>query len=173
MKYISLFSIVSTVFFFFQSCKSSKPTQLPPLPDTITVVIKAINISENFTSQDEVIVLLHNELTDSVYHASLYTFNKGSQIYFDVPSKFLIQSTISLIEQDDYRSIQEVQTQFIPNFKLIQQVHKQQNYAELENLLGDNDIIGIKRIKNRPSDFNFSGIHKLDKYEYSIRFSYY
>lgn len=152
--------------------------------DSLKLTIKAINLSEDMsrlsTKNDEILILLY-ELKDSL-ELDQFLFSKQLKLDEKNRSKIVWFSTnkelsksrliLFLIEQDSGTPMEQIDPVIRVHYRPIINAYKSGDYLEIEKYLGDEDVLGIKTIcelnTETPVQFSFNGIHKLDKYEYSI-----
>ena len=152
--------------------------------DSLYLSIEAINLSEDMsrlsTKNDEILILIY-ELKDSLEldqflynkHLKLDDKNRSKKVWLST-NRELSKSRLILflIEQDSETPIEQIDPIIRVHYKQIINAYKSGNYLKIEKYLGDEDVLGIKTISKldseTPAQFNFKGIHKLDKYEYSV-----
>ena len=148
------------------------------------IVINAIDLSEDLsrfsTKNDEILVLIY-ALKDS---SSLQAPLLSSKHFFDAKKwvdslsfgKWRPMNDQKLIfffiEQDSDLSIEQIDPVIRVHYKQLTKYYNDNNYSKIEKYLGDEDLLGVKVLENINTNFKFSGIHKLDKYEYQIKISY-
>ena len=83
------------------------------------------------------------------------------------------RTLLFLIEQDSELSIADMDSAVRINHRDIIREFNNRNYTGVEKYLGDEDVLGfrvIQKLKSfEPNVFSFSGIYKLDKYEYQVK----
>lgn len=164
--------------------KESKELQLGA-KDSLRIIVDAIDLSEDMsrlsTKNDELLILIY-ELQDSLIldqflfskELKLDEKNRSKTTWFST-NKNLTKSKLLflLIEQDSETPIEQIDPIVRIHYQQIIKAFESGNYIEIEKFLGDEDVLGIKtisKLSNRTSiKFRFSGIHKLDKFEYVIR----
>lgn len=186
--------VIFMLIFVFASCRGTKNLTTTSTPskevelsatDSLNLSIEAINLSEDMsrlsTKNDEILILIY-ELKDSL-PMDQFLFSKQLKLDEKNRSKNFWLTThreltkgrliLFLIEQDADTPVEQIDPILRVHYKPIIKAYRGGNYLEIEKYLGDEDVLGIKTIskldRETPAEFNFYGIHKLDKYEYSIR----
>ena len=186
--------VILILTFVLAGCRGNKNLSTTSTPikqvelsvtDSLNISIEAINLSEDMsrlsTKNDEILILIY-ELKDSL-ELDQFLFSKQLKLDEKNRSKNFWLSTnreiskgqliLFLIEQDSETSVEQIDPILRIHYKPIIKAYKGGNYLEIEKYLGDEAVLGIKTISKldseTPAQFNFNGIHKLDKYEYSIR----
>lgn len=176
MKYLFYIFICLSAY----ACVNTKPSvSNQTLPDSVRVTIVAKNLTEDLSSfsskKDEVIILLYkNDSSLQIpFLRKEHTFTKrGDSLNFKVHKTALQHSLFVLLEKDTEDTISIIENRFRKNHLKIKQAHKNSDYNLLEKLLGDDDVIGVKNIQILPTSFNFSGVYKLDRFEYETFITY-
>lgn len=77
-----------------------------------------------------------------------------------------------LIEQDAELPVSHIDSTLRVSHHAIMTEFNAGNYSGIEQYIGDEDILGAKVISklnfSQPNDFYFTGMYKLDKYEYQV-----
>jgi len=147
------------------------------IPDSLTVIVQGINISENVSGKDELIVLGYT-YCDSVLAAPLF----AHKFYFSPQTgsrhfKFTWSDTstpllIVLLEEDSDTPIDSLDSLVRLHHVALRKAFSASQYLVIEKYLGDDDVLGIKTISSihcqDPTVLTFAGLYKLDKYEYRI-----
>lgn len=176
MKYLFLLFICLSAY----ACVNTKPSvSKQTLPDSLNITIVAKNLTEDLSSfsskKDEVIILLYKSdsslQTPFLVKEHIFT-KRGDSLNFKVHKTALQHSLFVLLEKDTEDTISVIENRFRKNHLKIEHAHKNSDYGLLEKLLGDDDVIGIKKINETPTSFNFSGVYKLDRFEYNVSILY-
>ncbi len=153
--------------------------------DSLTINIHAVDLSEDmsrFSTQDDELMVLIYEMKDSteldslVFHKKMVldNTNTSGQVWFS-SNKNLIESTLlfMLIEQDEETPIEQIDLIISAHYQSIIHAFERRDYSGIKRVIGEEDILGIKKItklsRETTVQFRFSGVHKLDKYDYLIR----
>lgn len=152
--------------------------------DSLNITITCINLSENFTGNDEVVILSYlydndsSTLSEPLFREKLKFFPKTGTKQFNCKLKKDISNQrmlFFLIEQDTELSIAAIDSAVRVSHRDIMREFNNRNYTGVEKYLGDEDVLGfrvIQKLKStEPNVFSFSGIYKLDKYEYQVKLS--
>ncbi|MCR9250611.1 MAG: hypothetical protein NXI20_09305 [bacterium] len=169
---------ICVLLFILDSCKTIKPDYHYITSDTVNFELQAINLSEDMTSlatgNDE--ILLSFLSTDSIprliekwYHI-FESRNSYFQFKFDKGSHD--QVLCVFVEYDSDRSLDSVAYDLEINIDSALVAFDRRDYKLIEEIIGDEDILGYKMINIQRSDsVRVTGIHKFDKYEYMLRWS--
>lgn len=81
--------------------------------------------------------------------------------------------TFVLIEVDTRKNLKQIEPIVRLNLHEIQNAKQNGDFGVVLDLLGDDDLVGIKRVScseidRRPVRINFKGIHIFDSYNYQI-----
>ncbi len=173
------------------SCKSvntktNSTTRTNSAPDSIFLSIHALDLTEDMSaisSKHDELTLLVYEVSDSakflqlVYSASFILTREGRKQVSWANSSDLVGKTYSivLLERDTDQSTDEIENAVRNQYVDIEKHFLKQGNFGIENYLGDNDILGIKKIETLGQtdkiDFELRGFFKLDKFEYLLRIS--
>lgn len=150
--------------------------------DSLSLVIKAIDLSENMSrlsSQNDELLLLIYEMEDSVKLGApivscQFTLDLAMKTKrIDLPNTMITtnnQLLLFLIEQDSDVPVQQLDPIIRIYFQQIIKDFEANEYLQLEQYLGDEDLLGVKFLPKLQAggvyQFNFSGMQKLDKYQY-------
>jgi len=152
------------------------------LSDTVLVIIKSENLSEDFSKNDELLILAYVSKDSSVLDTAilkkrLTLTDQKMQDEFqwkitpDLADKDLL---IFLIEQDADTPIEQIDAILRIHSSNVINAFKNRNYSSIEKYLGDEDILGIKLLEkpdfNYPIEFYFRGLYRMDRYEYLLTF---
>jgi hypothetical protein len=153
-------------------------------PDSLKIVVTANNLSEDISGNDELVVLgylhqdtleLSNPIVASrlVFPAKKISRQVNVKLAEDITGKSLL---LFLLEQDADWSVSKIDSVLRVSHSNIRKAHATRNYTEIEKYLADDDVLGIKIIpgvkSNEPQLVSFTGIYKLDRYDYLIRISF-
>lgn len=151
------------------------------LPDTVTISVEAINLSEDMSTlsskNDELLVLIYDYrdstklskplaseyfVLDSAHRKHELTFNSNP-----------IENVLFLLlEVDSNKSPDQIEKYFRRHFKEILQLFTEKNRVELEKHLDDEDLMGSRFINFNEGEssvmFTFQGRYKLDKFHYRV-----
>jgi hypothetical protein len=164
--------------------KNISTTVLPihSTTDSLFLIVQSSNLSEDMSSlssnNDEVAIFIYS-FTDSIIHnppvfSANFVLTKNQMAdTFNITSlknNFSQTMILFLLELDTERSIQEMAPLLPTHCKKIIQAYTDRNYLEIENYLGDDDVLGIQIIKefNHTSSFEFNDIYKMDRFSYKI-----
>lgn len=79
---------------------------------------------------------------------------------------------VVLFELDSENPVDHIDKSFRTNYKQVLNEYKIKNYSGLEELIGDDDLLGVRIIDkfqcDGKIDFSFNRVYKLDKYDYRI-----
>jgi len=154
-------------------------------PTLSTIQIRAENLSEDLsriaTNNDELVMLLYTIGNDKKYNEALFTeyftldtIQRYNQFEFDkIPKNIDSDLLFFLIEMDSDHSLQVMTTKVQASFEDIQVAYKSRATQKLKEILGDDDLLGIKKISAEElksvNDFIIEGVQKMDRYRYIIR----
>lgn len=189
MKFIKILFLFGLLIFL--SCKSqqkltstSSPSTIEQSTDYSTCQIKAFNLSEDMsslaTNNDELIILIYaiNEegaLTEPLCSKSLVldTLKFSAQFQFEkISHDFSKDLLIYLIEMDTDKTIVQIEPTVRLHHQSIMEAFAQRDSKKLKELLGDDDLLGIRKISSdkfqEVNEFTIEGIQKMDRFEYRI-----
>jgi hypothetical protein len=150
--------------------------------DSISVTINAINLSEDMSTlsskNDEMLLLVYDFSDTSKLSSPLLadyfvldSATRKKQVQF---SSIEASHDVILVlaELDTDKAPEQVEKLIRKNFFLIMDCLDKKDLIALQKYIGDDDIIGIKVIKEvdrtKGIDFSFQGRYKLDKFLYKI-----
>lgn len=181
-----LFLLVSLSVFHF-SCKTTRQTgntktASQRVPDSLSILITATNLSEDMStlsSNDDELALFLYSFKDSIVSelpifSTYFVLNKtgmSDTLYFSGIKKVLNKDLILfLVEMDTEQKIELIEMQLRKNHNELIKSFKEKNYAKIEKYLLDDDILGIKVLKDfkRETTIEISDIHRMDRYNYQI-----
>jgi hypothetical protein len=164
-------------------CRS--PVNVPPVtraaPDSLRLTVTSANLSENMSGNDEILVLCYLNRDSSELEAPLFRQklridlkNLSRQFQFRLDKRFADHPLLLfLLEQDSEIPVPQIDSVLRVSHRAIMKEFNTRNYFGIEKYLGDEDILGFKVISKLdytgPNIFHFSGMYKLDKYEYQVR----
>jgi hypothetical protein len=174
--------VLSVLVLMCISCRYAKPgVETKSAPDSLRITVTALNLSENLSRNDEVLIIgyLYNDTTmldEAIFH-------KRIVLDLEHPSRVLVCKLprvietkpllIVLIELDAELPFPKIDSVLRVSHKAILQEFNKRNYSGIEKYLGDEDVLWIRLIQRldytQKNVFRFSGIYKLDKYEYEIQ----
>tara|TARA_B110000211_G_scaffold211183_1_gene249841 strand:+ start:2550 stop:3068 length:519 start_codon:yes stop_codon:yes gene_type:complete len=149
--------------------------------DTTCVIISSSNLSEDMrfslTKDDELLLLVYqvtdtNKTLDKPLFLNRFNFNdsiKTKTFYWphiNLQDKKLVFYLIEIDSDKTSLAIDPIVRTY--HFQL-NKCFSQRDYTCIEKYLGDEDLLATNYF-NLPSIINIKGIHKLDKYQYSIIF---
>lgn len=176
-KLLRLASIF-VLLFILDACKTIKPDYHYITADTVNFELEAINLSEDMTSlatgNDEVLLCFLTadsvpRLVEKWYHI-FESRNSYFQFKFDKSSHDQILCVF--VEYDSDRSLDSVAQDLEINIDSALVTFDRRDYKLIEEIIGDEDILGYKTIElQRRDSVRVTGIHKFDKYDYMLRWS--
>ena len=169
------------------SCKTSKQTNnnkiaSQRLSDSLSIIVTATNLSEDMStlsSNDDELALFLYSYKDSVVSelpifSTYFVLNKtgmSDTLYFNGIKKVLNKDLILfMIEMDTEGKIEFIEKQIRKNHNELIKACREKNYTTIEIYLNDNDILGVKVLKDfkRETTIEISDIHRMDRYNYQI-----
>lgn len=171
---------------FISACQVAKTNQSSQslinhqlAPDSIQLKIEALNLSEDMsklsTKNDELLILIYDQNDSAALGSPLFERqitldqSRRSVIWVLAKDKFVRDKLLFvLIEQDTNKPMVQIEALVRVNYQRLMKAHLTKDYSEIQRYLGDEDIIGIKKISKLPIAFSFHGIHKMDMFEYKI-----
>lgn len=176
-----------------ESTDSHLLSEPPSVSKTINVVLKGKDLSEDLsvvsTKNDEILLLIYtyptvhlnsagtSETLDApvlVSKANIDQYNREhsaqwSITNYDQEKRFLLL----LIEQDEQTPIEQLDPIIRVNHRSILKAYQGRDYSGLKKYLGDEDLLGVCFIDSKEIQkeemYSFRGVHKLDKYDYTVR----
>lgn len=149
--------------------------------DTTTIKVSSSNLSEDMkfslTKDDELLLLVYNNNSlDNKLSSPItkhgFNFNdsiKESSFKWIHAKDSIMSLKLFLIEIDSDKTISEIEPSIRIHHAQLEKCFLNKDYGCIQNYIGDEDILGVKEF-SIPTSLNIKGIHKLDKYEYSISF---
>ncbi len=160
------------------SCKTIKQDYHNITSDTVNFELEAINLSEDMTTMatgnDEILLCFLTadsvpRLVEKWYHVFE---SRNSYFQFKFDKSLHDQILCVFVEYDSDRSLDSVAYDLEINIDSAQVAFDKRNYNVIEEIIGDEDILGYKTIELRRRDsVRVTGIHKFDKYEYMLRWN--
>ncbi|MEZ4847432.1 MAG: hypothetical protein R3B93_02105 [Bacteroidia bacterium] len=177
-----------------QACSGFQASKRADLPlngkanlsqnDSISITIEANNLSEDFSSfstkNDEILILIYpwedtTSLSEPIFSWQfvLDTANYAKSKVWKF-KQFLDQTRFIflLIELDSDATDKQLDPIFRVHYLKILKAFRERNYNELKKYINDEDLLGFEIIDDSfleaPLSFQIKGIHKLDRYEYTI-----
>ena len=146
------------------------------------IVIEGINLSEDGTrlssNNDELLVLIYEHKTysgvsDPMFMTYIILDADKSKATVEVDSSLFEKDIIfTLIEVDTEKEISDIASFVGKNLSILIDAHQNQDRIAVNEILGDDDLLGIKKIAkenlSRPYAFKIQGVHKIDRFEYKI-----
>jgi len=186
-----LFNLFLLTFFNF-SCSTSKlssytksisKTYTPAKPsDSLTIIVNATNLSEDMSTlssnDDELALFLYSYKDSIIYESPLFSsyfvLNKTKMtdtLYFNGIKKVLHKDLILfMIEMDTEQKVESIEMQIRKNYNNLIKACREKNYTLIEMYLDDNDILGVKVLKDfkQETTLEISDIQRMDRYNYQI-----
>jgi len=150
-----------------------------------SISIKAIDLSEDMsrfsTKNDELLLLMYSYAEGKALEAPLISeyfvmdsLHINKTFIFEQDSLEKINNIlIFLLEIDSDKSIEEIEPVVRVHYQTLFDAYKSRSWKNMQNLLGDDDVLGCKIISSFKQDarFNFSGIQRMDRYDFEIGLS--
>ena len=150
--------------------------------DKPTIEIVGINLSEDgsrlSSNNDELLVMIYKNgnnsiVSDSMFMTYIILDADKRKATVEIDSSLFEKDIIFvLIEVDTEKEISDIASVVGKNLPTLIDAHKNQNRIEVNEILGDDDLLGIRKIStqefNSPFSFTISGVHKIDRFEYEI-----
>ena len=149
----------------------------------ISIEINAVDLSEDLnrlsTQNDEVLLFIY-EMVDSsdvlnepIYYSELKfdTKNRVHQISTGISRTRYLELLLIVLERDTERPIEQIEPVIRVHYSKIEEASRNSDYNLMRKLLGDDDILGTKRVNLMTDEeikFQFHGIQKMDKYIYNL-----
>jgi len=142
--------------------------------------IKAFDLSEDMsvlsTKNDEILIILYEQIDSINFSEPLVgkrlLFDSNNLIRsFDFPVKRELTNAnlvLFLIELDYETPVEQIDPVIRIHHREITKAFFNMDRSSIEKYLGSEDILGIQKITELPTDFYLSGVYKLDRYEYQI-----
>lgn len=147
-----------------------------------TIEILGINLSEDgsrlSSNNDELLILVYNSAIVPTISSPLFmtyvildTEKRKANIEID---KSLIDKNLifTLVEVDTEKNIEDIASLVTQNLSELMEAHQNQDRIAQIEILGDDDLLGIKKISKgelyMPFSFTIKGVHKIDRYEYRV-----
>lgn len=160
----------------------SKTSSLNKLSDSISIIIQSTNLSEDMSTlssnDDELALFLYSYKDSAVSELPIFStyfvLNKtkmSDTLYFNGIKKILHNDLILfLVEMDTEGKIEFIEMQIRKNHNELIKACREKNYTTIEMHLNDNDILGVKVMKDftRETTIEISDIHRMDRYNYQI-----
>lgn len=184
--------LFSLLFFSIISCKTAQKTDNAALEkkrevsisDSLILIVTSSNLSEDMStlsSNDDELILLIFSYADSTINnkASFSTSlvlnksNLSDTINCNELKKWVGKSLILfLLEMDSEKTIEQIEPLVRANHKKLIDSYYKRNYLEIEKCIGDDDLLGIKVMNNFKKNtlIEFSDIHRMDRFKYSLTF---
>jgi hypothetical protein len=190
---VALFLSFLSLSVFLSGCKakqhaiirknSGNPVVVLSATAPLKIITSSSNLSEDMstlsTNNDELVLLVYR-FSDSTITgtplASMYTvFDKNKKCdtlvctnTADLLGKDLI---IFLLEMDSDKKAAQVDPLIRQHYPELAKAYVMKNYLEIEKLIGDDDILGIEMIDalKYPETIRFSDIHRMDRFDYTIK----
>lgn len=92
-------------------------------------------------------------------------------LYFKGIKKVLHKDLVLfMIEMDTEQKIETIEMQLRKNHNELIKACREKNYAKIEMYLKDDDILGVKVLKDfkRETKIEIGDIHRMDRYNYQI-----
>jgi hypothetical protein len=163
----------------FVSCYRQPARLLPDAEashDSLSVTVTVFNLSEDMTGNDELLMICYpykdtHLLEPLIFYKRLTLHSKNSSHQFKVRSNTKSPLILFLLEQDSDLPVSQVDSTLRVSHIAIRKEFAARNYSEIEKYLENDDVLGIKTVSvscAQPCITDFTGIYKLDKYDYRI-----
>ena len=147
-----------------------------------TIEIIGINLSEDASrlssNNDELLVLIYEEENTSIFSPPLFmTYAildaEKRQAKMEIDHSLVGKNIVfTLIEVDTEKDIVDITSLVTQNVSVLLKAHKNQDRIKEIEILGDDDLLGIKKISKQKLTANHSftirGVHKIDRFEYRV-----
>lgn len=165
--------------FYFICISSFIFSQKPGLQ----IQIEATDLSEDMNTlasgNDELITLIYHLDSSKTLKEPVYI----QEFEFDKENKFIELSTrisseqkcqimIVLLERDTERPLKQIDPIIRIYYREIMEAYQKHDLLTIRELLGDEDILGIRKLHlplSAKMSFRFRGRLKMDKYEYHLK----
>ena len=149
--------------------------------DSLWVTVTSDNLSENLTGNDEILVMCYlyrDSMTlDELLFGQKLRINAKNlsrkfklKLHNDIGDRPML---LFLVEQDSETPLRQIDSTLRVSHRNIMTEFKKGNYSGIEKYLGDEDVLGYEMISamdyNAPNLYHFSGVYKLDRYEYWVK----
>lgn len=171
------------------ACKTAQqtPTAKAPISMKVSIqfTIEALDLSEDMsklsTGNDELLIFIYALKDSSVLDEYLFSQhfkfdakNRKKELYFPASETFFTNNLLFfLIEQDAETPVEQLDPIIRVHYQKLITAFENRDYIQIEKLLGDEDLLNVQVISdfshNTPVEFNINGIHRLDKYAYTVR----
>lgn len=172
------------------SCKSGKSigktnndtkyvTNLQP---NYSVTLTGNNLSETFSKNDEVLFFLYkenenNEPPTPILLKTIIFTKENNKIKYNCNFENIESNDkliFVLVELDTKKTLSQVEPVVRINYKLFLAAQNDPKSTVAEKFLGDDDLLGIKRISFKDllklkGNINFEGSHLMDAYSYNVQ----
>ena len=157
-------------------------TDLASKYDEPTIEIVGINLSEDgsrlSSNNDELLVMIYENGNNSVVSDPMFmTYiildadKRKATVEID-SSLFEKDIIFVLIEVDTEKEISDIASVVGKNLSILMEAHQNQDRIAVNEILGDDDLLGIRKIStqefNSQFSFTISGVHKIDRFEYQV-----
>lgn len=145
---------------------------------TNTLWIRGVNLSEDMSTlssrNDEMLLIIYAYEDSTSVSAPvvmeyfvLDSLTKEKSITVPCSPN---QALILLLELDTHRSPEQIEARVRPNLRRLRNFHKANDRNGIQQLIGDEDIMGIRLLPALcgKRTFSFSGRYKLDKFSYTL-----
>jgi hypothetical protein len=169
----------------FVSCRpplQGAPSAEHSPPDSLLITVKANDLSENMSGNDEILIICYlyrdsSKLDTPLFRQRMTLDHKKMSLKFGCKwnTSFANQALLLfLIEQDSALPISQIDSMVRVDHRAIIQEFNSRNYTGIEKYLGDEDVLGVKVIPKMDytiaNIISFRGRYKLDKYDYLVKF---
>jgi hypothetical protein len=183
MKAIATIFSISLII-AFTCCRpplTGAPSAQSSPPDSLLITVKTIDLSENTSGNDEILIMCYvyldsSKLAQPLFRQKITLDQKNTSRKFGCKWNTSIANQpllLFLIEQDSMLPISQIDSTVRVSHQAIIQEFNRRAYSGIEKYLGDEDILGVKIIPHLDYDitniFSFRGRHKLDKYDYLVK----
>jgi hypothetical protein len=187
--YLLLFVLVSCASTRKHPVFESSPKQetaKSSVSDSIQLIIHSSNLSEDMSTlssnDDEVAVFIYNysdsTITSKPVFSSYFILNKKKMSdtlnYTNNVNDKNNTIIFFLLEIDSDKKLSDIEPDVRLHYKELISAYNKKNYTEIEKYIGDDDLMGIKKIEdiksNSPVYFEFNDLYKMDRFSYSVTF---
>ncbi|MEM9389791.1 MAG: hypothetical protein AAGA02_04915 [Bacteroidota bacterium] len=150
---------------------------------SLSIDIKAIDLSEDLnklsTQNDELILLIYEvqdidaTLNEPLYSSEFTLDSKTNrqQLTTGIHKQSNLELLMLVLERDTERPIAQIEPVVRIHFNELIEAQANNDYNLIRKYLGNEDILGTKRITlpiSRPTEFKLQGIQKMDRYTYVV-----
>jgi hypothetical protein len=164
-------NFIYLLFFIFASCSGKRDNAIyrsankkevtkAVLSDSVQLIVSSTNLSEDMSSlssnDDEVAVFIYNysdsAITSKPVFSDYFILNKNKMSYTiqytDKITELNNNVIFFLLEVDSEKKLREIESEVRKNYKELINAYYKKDYTEIEKYIGDDDLMGIKKIEN-------------------------